>query len=138
MTGECLLVSAQHPNILTLERAGKKRGSVKIDHDSVGGVFDSTSELLIVYGLAAKLDQRSPQSEILSIFVTKGKPRRLLRKTYGGGIYEVKVGYDPRFIFVASRFGFDIIDTRTMKIKSFDPLSEPDFQRQHCKADEAK
>lgn len=50
-------------------------------------------------------------------------------------MYDVAVGTDSNLIFVSSRFGFDIVNIKTMKIKSFDPLSEPQFSKQQCKND---
>ncbi|SAL15792.1 hypothetical protein AWB66_00614 [Caballeronia telluris] len=56
----------------------------------------------------------------------------IMEKTYGGGIYEAAFGSESNLIFISSRFGFDIIDTKKMNIKSFDPVSEPQFSRQQC------
>jgi hypothetical protein len=117
---------------MLVEHAGRKLGAVKVDHGIAGGVFDSTGELLVVYGVPNKVDIRSPQAEYLSIYRLKPVPHMIMKRTYGGGVYEVAFGADSNLIFVSSRFGFDILDVKTMKIKSFDPMSEPPFSRQQC------
>jgi hypothetical protein len=119
-------------NVMVIEHAGKKIGSSKIDHGISGGVFDSADELLVVYGLPNKVDLRSPQAEYLSIYIMKPKLHMIMKRTYGGGVYDVAIGTDPDLVFVSSRFGFDIVNVKTMKIKSFDPMSEPQFSKQQC------
>jgi hypothetical protein len=120
---------------MLIEHAGRDVGSTKIDHSIAGGVFDSAGELLVVYGLPSKVDLRSPQSEYLSIYLMKPKLHKIMKRTYGGGIYEIAVGMDPSLIFVSSRFGFDIVNIETMKTKSSDPILEPLFSKQQCKND---
>jgi len=56
-----------------------------------------------------------------------------MERTYGGGIYDVAIGLDQNSVFISSRFGFDVVDIKNMKIKSSDPISEPQFSRQQCK-----
>ncbi|WNC89831.1 PAAR domain-containing protein [Paraburkholderia sp. FT54] len=113
-------------------RAGKNIGVAKINHDVAGGVFDLAGRLLVVYGVPNRVDLRSPQAEFLSIYTLKPKLRLIMRRTYGGGIYDAAIGFNQNLIFVSNRFGFDIVDIKTMEIKSFDPLSEPPFSRQQC------
>jgi hypothetical protein len=95
-------------------------------------VFASNGERLVVYGMPDKVDLRSPQAVFLSIYTLNPRPRMIMEKTYGGGIYEAAFGSESNLIFISSRFGFDIIDTKKMNIKSFDPVSEPQFSRQQC------
>lgn len=116
---------------ILIEHAGRKMGVAKINHGIAGGIFDLTGELLVVYGIPDKVDLRSPQAEYLSIYLMKPRPHVIMRRTYGG-VYDVAIGDDPNLILVSSRFGFDIVNIKTMKIKSFDPMLEPPFSRQQC------
>jgi hypothetical protein len=79
------------------------------------------------------VDLRSHQAEYLSIYDIRPTPRLLIKRTYGGGVYDVAVETNSDLIFVSSRFGFYIFNAKTMKIKSFDPMSEPPFSRRQCK-----
>lgn len=99
-----------------------------------GGVFDSKGAVLVVYGLPNRVDLRSPQAEYLTVYITRPRVHEIMKRTYGGGVYEVAIGVDPDFVFVSSRFGFEIINLKTMKIKSFEPLSQPQFSKQQCKS----
>ncbi|MGY4728480.1 hypothetical protein [Burkholderia pyrrocinia] len=118
---------------MLIKRDGKKMGMVKIDHDIDAGVFSLDERSLVVYGMPSKIDLRSPQAEFLSIYLLRPKLRMIMKRTYGGGVYDVAIGSDQKSIFVSSRFGFDVIDIRDMKIKSYDPISEPSFPRQQCR-----
>lgn len=119
---------------ILVEHAGKKIGSIRAEHGIAGGAFDSDGALLVVYGLPNKVDPRSPQAEYLTVYLTRPRLHEILKRTYGGGVYEVAIGTDPDLLFVSSRFGFEIVNIKTKKIKSFDPLSEPKFSRQQCKS----
>jgi hypothetical protein len=115
-----------------VEHAESRIGLAKINHGISGGVFDSSGKLLIVYGTPNNVDLRSPQAEYLSIYEIRPTLRPLIKRTYGGGIYDVAIGTNSDLIFLSSRFGFDILNIKTMKINSFDPMSEPPFSRQQC------
>ncbi|WP_124605697.1 hypothetical protein [Burkholderia sp. Bp9142] len=121
------------PSELVVKRGGRKVGIVKIDHHIEGGAFSLDGRSLIVYGMPNKVDLRGPQATFISIYILKPTLRAIMKRTYGGGIYDVAIGSDQKSIFVSSRFGFDVIDIRNMKISSFDPISEPQFSRQKCK-----
>lgn len=56
----------------------------------------------------------------------------IAKRMYGGRVYDVAFGTDSNQILVSSRFGFDIFNIKTMKIKSFGPMSEPPLSRQQC------
>lgn len=129
-------VVASRPEFMAVDREREKLGTVKIDHDIVGGVFDSTDKLLIVYGLPNKVDLKNPQAQYLSIYIATPHPRFVMKRTYGGGIYEVAIGVDPNLILVVGRFGFEVINVKTKKVEIFDPLSEPKFLSQRCKSDQ--
>ncbi|UVE69135.1 hypothetical protein L2Y90_20500 [Burkholderia pyrrocinia] len=118
---------------MIIKRDGRKIGVVKIDHNIDSGVFSLDERSFVVYGMPSKIDHRSPQAEFISIYLLKPKLRMIMKRTYGGGVYDVAIGSDQKSIFVSSRFGFDVIDIRDMKIKSYDPISEPKFSRQQCK-----
>lgn len=118
---------------MLVEQGGKKLGIVKIDHDIDAGVFSLDGKSLVVYGMPNKIDLRSPQAEFLSIYLLKPKLHMIMERTYGGGIYDVAIGSDQNSVFISSRFGFDVVDIKNMKIKSSNPISEPQFSRQQCK-----
>ncbi|WP_141685011.1 MULTISPECIES: hypothetical protein [Burkholderia cepacia complex] len=118
---------------MLIKRNGKKVGIVEINHDIDAGVFSLDERIFVVYGMPRKIDHRSPQAEFLSIYLLKPKLRMIMKRTYGGGVYDVAIGSDQKSIFVSSRFGFDVMDIMNMKIKSYDPVSEPKFSRQQCK-----
>ncbi|WP_321948994.1 hypothetical protein [Paraburkholderia sp. J10-1] len=122
-------------NEIVIEHAGREVGSSKINHSIAGGVFDSRSELLVVYGLPNKVDLQSPQAEYLSIYLMRPVLHKIMKRKYGGGVYDAAIGINPDLILVSSRFGFDIVNIKTMETKSFDPSSEPQFPRQRCKND---
>ncbi|MCU9956992.1 hypothetical protein OEJ37_26890 [Burkholderia sp. BKH01] len=118
---------------MLVRRDGKKIGVTKIDHGIDAGAFSLDGKSLIVYGMPIKIDLRSPQAEFISIYSLRPKLRMIMKRTYGGGIYDAAIGSDQKSIFVSSRFGFDVVDIKDMKIESFDPVSEPRFSRQKCK-----
>ncbi|WP_157025650.1 hypothetical protein [Paraburkholderia heleia] len=118
---------------MLVEMDGKKLGVVKIDHGIDAGVFSLDGRSLVVYGVPNKIDFRGPQSEFLSIYLLRPKLNMIMERTYGGGIYDVAISSDQNSAFISSRFGFDIVDIKKLKIKSFDPISEPHFSRQQCK-----
>ncbi|MCA8036884.1 hypothetical protein LGM46_28340 [Burkholderia arboris] len=118
---------------MLVKRDGKEIGVVKIDHSIDGGVFSLDEKSFVVYGLPNKIDLRSPQATFLSIYILKPKLGMILKRTYGGGIYDIAIGSDRRSMLISSRFGFDVIDIKDMKIKSSDPGSEPQFSMQKCK-----
>jgi hypothetical protein len=125
-------IAASHPGTMLIKRGGKRLSEIKIDHDIIGGVFDSRNYLLVVYGMPNKINLRSPQAEFLSIYLLKPKTHIVMERTYGGGIYEVAVSVGANSIFVSSKYGLDIIDLESGEIKSSDPLSEPKFSKRQC------
>jgi hypothetical protein len=127
-------IGGSHRGTILIKHGAEKLGVVKIDHDIVGGLFDLKNNLLVVHGMPNKINQKSPQAEFLSIYRLKPRPRMVMERTYGGGIYEIAVSADDSSIFVASRYGFDIINLRSGKIESSDPLSEPKFLKQQCES----
>lgn len=118
---------------ILVKRDGKKIGAAKIDHSIDAGVFSLDGRGLVVYGMPNKIDLRSPQAEFLSIYILNPKLHVIMKRTYGGRIYDAAIGFDQNSILVSSRFGYDVIDIKNMKIESFDPVSEPQFSRQKCK-----
>ncbi|WP_143746448.1 hypothetical protein [Caballeronia catudaia] len=121
-----------HSNVIRVSKEGKVFAVAKSDHDIVGGVFSLDDSYLVVYGLPAKVDRRSPQAEILSIYSTHPRLHLIMKRTYGGGIYDIGFGVNQRSIFVNSRFGFEIIDFQRKKVRSFDLMSEPQFTKEFC------
>ncbi|WP_124585375.1 hypothetical protein [Burkholderia contaminans] len=106
---------------------------VKINHHIDGGVFSLDGRSLVVYGMPNKIDLRDPQAQFVTVYDLNPNLRMIFRRTYGGGVYEVAIGSGKKTIFVSSRFGFSVVDIRNIKIKSYDPISEPRFSRQKCK-----
>jgi hypothetical protein len=118
---------------LLVKRDGRRIGVAKVNHHINGGVFSLDGRSLVIYGMPDKIDLRSPQAQFVSVYDLNPRLRMIVRKMYGGGVYEVEIGYGNKEIFVSSRFGFDVMDIKNMKIKSYDLFSEPQFSRQKCK-----
>lgn len=125
-------IDMPHRWSLAIKRTGAERRITNIDHDIIGGSFDLKNKLLAVHGIPNKIDVVNAQTEYLSIYTIKPKPQLIIKRTYGGGIYEISFDTDGNFLFVADRFGFDIINIKTRKVKNLDPASEPPFSRQRC------
>jgi len=131
--GELLAhVDDSRPGVVIFEKKGQEIGSAGIDHDIVGGEFNLENSLLVVYGAPKKLDLTAPQGEYLSVYSILPHPHMIMKKSFGGGIYDVAFGVGGKSIYVASRFGFEITDAKKNLWKYFDPLSEPNFERQRC------
>ncbi|MBN3833855.1 hypothetical protein [Burkholderia sp. Ac-20344] len=101
-------------------------GAVKINHHINGGVFSLDGRSLVVYGIPNKIDLRDPRAQFASVYDLNPSLRMIFRGAYGGGIYEVAIGSGKK-IFVSSRFEFGFVDIGNIKIKSYDPISEPRF-----------
>ncbi|WP_155634168.1 hypothetical protein [Burkholderia territorii] len=118
---------------MIIKRDGKSAGRVKINHDVYAGDFSLDGRSFVVYGMPNKIDFNGPQAEFVSVYILRPKLHVILRRTYGGGIYDVAIGSDQKTILVSSRFGFDVIDIDSGGVKSYDPISRPKFSRQKCK-----
>ncbi|MDR5794898.1 hypothetical protein QCE49_16105 [Caballeronia sp. LZ008] len=125
-------IAEGNPRELIINADGRRLGAARIDHDAVDGKFNAKKTLLVVFGLPIKTDLRNPQAQLLSIYALRPRLHLVLKRTFGGGIFDVAFARDGRSLYISSRFGYEIIDTETRQIETFDVESEPVLSREQC------
>ncbi|WP_224082174.1 hypothetical protein [Cupriavidus laharis] len=118
--------------ILSVKKNNRGMWKTKINHNIIGGVFDLNNSLFVIYGLPDAVDLANPQAMRLSIYALNRSPRKIMSRTYGGGVFEVSISQNHDFVLVNGRFDLDLINNKTKMVKSFNLLSEPDFEKQEC------
>jgi hypothetical protein len=120
-----------HGSAIIVSKA--KQLTVKsLGHEVTGGGFSGDGAYAALYGSPLKIDLRSPQATILTIYKIKDSPKKLITASYGSGIYSAKFSKDSKFIVIDTASGLDIINIESGKHDFHDVGYESDIPLFEC------